>query len=139
MLHYIKTSKSKKHFYMAVKTDMSKAYDKLEWNFIRMAILRYGFHHIWTNWIMQCITTVSYSFIINDASKGQVQPGRGIIQGDPLSPYIFILCSELLSSLCTMDQRNGTLKGIKIVSGAPCFLQMTQCFSVKPMNRMPRP
>ncbi|XP_009117682.2 uncharacterized protein LOC103842769 [Brassica rapa] len=84
-----------------------------------MAILRFGFHPIWTEWIMQCITTVSYSFIINDASRGHVTPGRGIRQGDPLSPYLFILCSQLLSSLCTMGQSKGTLKGIKISSGAP--------------------
>lgn len=76
MLHYLKTSKAKKHFYMAIKTDMSKIYDRLEWDFIKMAILRFGFHPIWTEWIMQCITIVSYSFIINDATRGYVQPGR---------------------------------------------------------------
>ena len=70
---------------------------------------------------MQCVTTVRYSFIINDATRDYVKPGRGIRQGDPLSPYIFILCSELLSSLCNFGQKNGELKGIKIASGAPCI------------------
>lgn len=120
-LHYLKTSKAAKHCYMAVKTDMSKAYDRLEWDFIKLAILRFGVHPIFTEWIMQCISTVSYSFIINDASRGLVLPGRGIRQGDPLSPYIFILCSELLSSLCNLRQRNGKFKGIKIAAEAPCI------------------
>ena len=117
--HYLKKSKVKKHCYMAVKTDMSKAYDRLEWDFIKLAILRFGFHPTFADWIMQCISTVSFSFIINDASRGNVKPGRGIRQGDPLSPYIFIICGELLSSLCNLGQRNGKLKGIALASGVP--------------------
>lgn len=121
ILHYLKTSKASKHCYMAVKTDMSKAYDRLEWDFIQLAMQRFGFHPTLTMWIMQCITTVSYSFIINDATIGFVKPGRGIRQGDPLSPYIFILCSELLTNLCNLGQRNGKLRGLKIATGAPCI------------------
>lgn len=74
---------------------------------------------MFAEWVMQCITTVTYSFIINESTRGFVQPGRGIRQGDPLSPYLFILCSELLSSLSNLAQRNGKLRGIKIASGAP--------------------
>lgn len=142
LLHYLKTSKAKKHFYMVVKTDMSKVYDRMEWDITKAAILRFGFHPTWTEWIMQCISTVNYSFIINDATRGNVKPGRGIRQGDPLSPYIFILCSELLSSFFKMGQRNGSLKGIRITSGRHalinCYLQMIQCFFAKLMSRMNR-
>lgn len=51
-LHYLKTSGAKKRCYMAVKTDMSKAYDRIEWEFIRLVIQAMGFHQTWIQWIM---------------------------------------------------------------------------------------
>lgn len=100
-LHYLKTSEAKKKCFMAVKTDMSKAYDRLEWDFIKAAMERMGFHSQWIQWIMQCIITVSYSYLLNGQALGSVIPQRGIRQGDPLSPYLFIICSEVLSGLVT--------------------------------------
>ncbi|XP_009107743.1 uncharacterized protein LOC103833410 [Brassica rapa] len=102
ILHYLKTSDAKKHCYMAVKTDMSKAYDRLEWNFIQ-----------------KCISTVSYSFLVNDTALGEVIPSRGIRQGDPLSPYVLILCGEVLSGLCRAGQTSGALTGVKIGHRCP--------------------
>ena len=99
---------------MAVKTDMSKAYDQIEWVFVRMVLERLGFHPIWINWIMQCITTVSYSYLLNGSTQGLVNPERGLRQGDPLSPYIFILCSKVLSGLCTKAHQENNLTGINI-------------------------
>ncbi|KAL1208232.1 putative mitochondrial protein [Cardamine amara subsp. amara] len=119
VLHYLKNSKAEKHCSMAVKTDMSKAYDILEWDFIKRVLTRFGFQEKWINWIMQCITTVSYSYLINDNPQGLVIPGRGIRQGDPLSPYVFILCSEVLSGLCRNAQLNGNLSGIKVARNCP--------------------
>lgn len=52
ILHYLKSSKAQRHCYMAIKTDMSKAYDRLEWDFVETTLLRFGFHPIWVNWIM---------------------------------------------------------------------------------------
>ena len=61
VLQYLKTSQAEKWCPMAVKTDMSKAYDRIEWEFISQVFKRLGFHDTWTQWLMQCITTVSYS------------------------------------------------------------------------------
>ena len=66
VLHYLKVSGATKHCTMAVKSDISKAYDRLEWSFIREVLERMGFHHTWVNWMLQCISTVSYSFLINN-------------------------------------------------------------------------
>jgi len=78
-----------------------------------------SFHQKWVEWIMQCITSVSYSFLLNGAAQGSVKPQRGIRQGDPLSPYIFILCSEVLSGLCQKAQQNGDLLGVRVAKGSP--------------------
>lgn len=119
VLHYLKNSKAEKQFSMAIKTDMSKAYDRLEWDFIKMVLSKLNFHPMVINWIIQCISTVTYTFIINGATRGYVKPGRGIRQGDPLSPYLFILCSEVLTGLCAEAQSTGRMKGISIASNCP--------------------
>lgn len=119
VLHFLKVSGAKKHCSMAVKTDMSKAYDRVEWSFIQTVLKRLGFHSAWIGWIMQCISTVSYSFLVNDSPRGRVVPLRGIRQGDPLSPYIFILCSEVLSGLCKRAHVSGQLPGIKVARESP--------------------
>lgn len=68
---------------------------------------------------MQCVRTVSYSYLLNGAAQGSVNPQRGIRQGDPLSPFIFILCSEVLSGLCKKAQDEQKLTGIKVGKQSP--------------------
>lgn len=119
VLHYLKSSKAEKYYSMAIKTDMSKAYEKLEWEFIRMVLEKMNFHPTLITWIMQCITSVSYTFIINGAAREYVKPGRGIRQGDPISPYLFILCNEVLTGLCSNAQCKGLLKGVSIATHCP--------------------
>ncbi|WZZ22713.1 hypothetical protein YC2023_124100 [Brassica napus] len=119
VLHYLKTSKAEQRCAMAVKTDMSKAYDRLEWEFIALVLNRLGFHQNLINCIMHCINSVTYSFLINGLPRGKIVPSRGIRQGDPLSPYIFIMCSEVLSGLCNRAQGNGLLQGLRVARGSP--------------------
>ena len=119
VLHYLKTSEVEKHCSMAVKTDISKAYDRLEWPFIRQVLERLGFDSIWVNWVLQCISTISYSFLIDNEVVGEVRPQHGIRQGDPLSPYIFILCGEVLSGLCKKAQQDGQLTGVRVSNNSP--------------------
>lgn len=78
-----------------------------------------GFHETWITWAMECVSSVSYSFLVNGTPQGQVLPSRGLRQGDPLSPYLFILCTEVLSGLCRRAQEDGSLKGIKVARGSP--------------------
>lgn len=118
-LHFLKRSGAVKHCSMAVKTDMSKAYDRLEWNFIDAVLKRFGIQDKFRGCIMRCISSVTYSILLNGDAQGMITPTRGIRQGDPLSPYIFILCSEVLSGLCFVAQRQGRLAGVRIARGCP--------------------
>ena len=95
IMHYFKKKKGETG-YMAVKLDMEKVYDRLEWEFIEAILTRLGFHSKWIGWVMEYISTMSYYVLINGSPKGKIYPSRGIRQGDLLSPYIFIICVEFL-------------------------------------------
>lgn len=119
ILHFLRQSGAKKYVSMAVKTDMSKAYDRIEWGFLQEVLKRLGFHDVWVAWIMECVSSVSYSFLINGGPQGRVKPSRGLRQGDPVSPYLFILCTKVLSGLCNKALLNGSLPGIKVARNCP--------------------
>ncbi|KAL5552000.1 hypothetical protein UlMin_002176 [Ulmus minor] len=111
-LHAIKRQKTKKNF-LALKLDMAKAYDRVEWGFIYKIMNKLGFSEVWTNKIMACISSVSYSFQFNGQRVGHLIPSRGLRQGDPLSPYLFLLCGEGLSSLLHHYEQSGLIQGLR--------------------------
>lgn len=84
---------------MAIKLDMSKAYDIIKWVFLKAMLERMGFCVQWINLVMACITSVSYNIVHGNHNVGPIIPSRVIRQGDPLSPYLFLICAEGLSVL----------------------------------------
>ena len=117
LMHYLEHKREGKESFMAVKLDMSKTYDRVEWVFIEKVIERMGFHEKWVSIIMQCISTVSYSILRNGVAYGCIKPTRGICQGVPLSPYLFLLCAEGFSSMICQAARRQMLSGVLICRG----------------------
>ena len=103
---------------------MSKAYDRVEWDFLKRIMLRMGFHESWVNLIMECISTVQFKILHEGKEFGPIIPQRGLRQGDPLSPYLFIICIEALSSLIQAKERYGQIHGSKVARGAPTILHL---------------
>jgi hypothetical protein len=86
----------------------------MEWNFILAILSKLGFHPTWINWIRLCITSPSFSILLNGSPHCHFKPGRGLRQGDPLSPFLFILGSEVISWLLLRQESCGLVSGIKI-------------------------
>ena len=119
LLHYLNHKTVRQEGYMAVKLDMSEAFDRVEWGFIKRVMEKLGFCSKWVSLIMQYITSVSYSVLINRAAYGNIIPSKGLHQGDPLSPSLFLLYAEGLSAIIHEAARNHLLTGISISRSCP--------------------
>ena len=104
---------------MAIKLDMSKVYDRVEWAFVENIMRKLGFAERWISLLMECICTIQYLVLIDGVPKGFITSTRGIRQGNPLFLYVFLLCAEGLSALFHQASVSGHLKGIQSCRGGP--------------------
>jgi hypothetical protein len=98
---------------------MKKAYDRVEWCYLRVIMLKLGFHQLWVDMIMRLVSSVSFAVLFNGECLENFYPSRGIRQGDPVSPYLFVLAAECLSCLLKSRIQSSDLKGIKVAPTAP--------------------
>lgn len=95
-IHYLKNRKGKQGS-CALKVDMAKAFDRVEWAYLDAVMLALGFSENWRPLVMKCVTSLSFSVRVNGFYSQVFYPTRGIRQGDPISPYLFLLCAEGLT------------------------------------------
>jgi hypothetical protein len=96
------------------KLNLEKAYNHVNWEFLLYMLQRYGFGERWRAWIKFCVSTIKFSILVNGAPTGFLQSSPGIMQGDPLSPLLFVVVMEALSRMLNASMLQGLLSGFSV-------------------------
>uniref|UniRef100_A0A2N9IAI6 Reverse transcriptase domain-containing protein n=1 Tax=Fagus sylvatica TaxID=28930 RepID=A0A2N9IAI6_FAGSY len=99
---------------MLCKLDIEKAYDHVNWNFLLYMLRRCGFSERWRHWIYTCVSTARFSVLVNGRAHGFFSSSRGLRQGDPLSPLLFIIVMEALSRMLSRAVSGGYISGFSV-------------------------
>ena len=118
-LHSIHTAKDERSKFCAYKMDLSKAYDRVDWGFLEKVLLKLGFQSQWVQRIMSCISSVCYTVRFNGVPSASFTPTRGLRQGDPLSPFLFLFVADGLSTLLQKKVQDRSLQDLKVCRGTP--------------------
>ncbi|KAK2367897.1 hypothetical protein QL285_081140 [Trifolium repens] len=118
MLHTMTRMRSRVGFF-AIKVDLSKAYDRLSWEFINRVLIEVNLPAVMTNVIMNCITSIQSNVLWNGSRSDYFTPQCGVRQGDPMSPYLFVLCMDKLSHLIEESIESGKWKPMRAGRNGP--------------------
>jgi hypothetical protein len=123
-IHAIQRGAGGREEFCAYKLDLSKAYDHVDWGFLKSLLEKLGFQSKWVQWIMTCVSSVRYTVRFNGAPLVPFAPSHGLRQGDPLSPYIFLLVADGLSVLLKHFEQQGRLEGLRVSHRAPSITHL---------------
>ena len=118
IMHRINQKRNENEGWMAMKLDMSKVYDRVEWAYLEEIMRKMGFQEKWISLSMMCVKTMSFSILINGELRGKIIPTRGLRQGDLISLYLLLLCAEGLSASFRDEVKMGKIKGVSVCRGA---------------------
>eukprot|EP00253_Pinus_taeda_P028075 PITA_28075 len=110
---------SRKAAGMLMQLDLSKAYDKVSWTYLESILDAFVFRKPWIKWILALIKSPRYSILVNGTPSTPFSPSRGIRQGDPLSPFLFVILMEGLSTLIAKRKEYGQIKGLQPIRSCP--------------------
>ncbi|XP_026420639.1 uncharacterized protein LOC113316707 [Papaver somniferum] len=99
------------------KIDLEKAFDNVKWSLVDEVLQQMGFGQIWRMWIKGCIEKIPFSILVNGSSCGKFISEKGLRQGDPLSPFLFLLVSEVLNIMFSKASRAGKVGGFIVKNG----------------------
>lgn len=105
--------------FMGIKIDLGKAYDRVEWSVHNQVMGCLGFQQEFSNLILKYMKTTRYSILLNSSPFGYFEAERGLRQGDPLSPALFMIFLNILSRLLAKAEDNGLISGLKYLVQAP--------------------
>ena len=111
VVHWLKQRKREG---VLLKLDFQKAYDTIDWKALELILSAMGFGRKWIKWIKQCVSSASISILINGAPTKPFRMQRGLRQGDPLSPFLFLLVAEALNRMFMRAVDLQQLRGLKI-------------------------
>ena len=115
MVNFNETKGGKKGF-LGIRLDFLKAYDKMEWSFLKAMLKAFGFNEKFINLVLQRLPTVNFTLLMNGGIASSFTPQRGLRQGDPIFHFLFILGCEVLMRLINRELSNGNLRGVKVAS-----------------------
>ncbi|CAL1355748.1 unnamed protein product [Linum trigynum] len=118
VLHTLRKKKGKKGG-IVMKIDLEKAYDRLRWDFLRDTLKEIGLPSSWISCIMYCVENNKMRLLWNGDLSQTITPTRGVRQGDPLSPYLFVLCMERLSHRIDRAIQEKQWKPLRLSPGGP--------------------
>ncbi|CAJ2656345.1 unnamed protein product [Trifolium pratense] len=107
-------AKRRKDNCLLLKVDFERAYDTVNWNFLEYMMRRMGFAQRWLKWMRACIFTSFMSVLVNGSPTADFVVGKGLRQGDPLSPFLFLIVAEGLTRLMQKAVDNGNYHGFKV-------------------------
>ena len=108
--------KKEKKSGVLVKVDFEKAYDSVNWKFLYYMLGRLGFSYVWVNWIKACLESASVFILVNGSPTEEFKPKRGLRQGDPLTPFLFLIVAEGLTGLMRKAKSVGIFKDVEVGS-----------------------
>jgi hypothetical protein len=110
----IDLAKRRKDECLLFKVDFERAYDSVNWGFLEKMMIKMGFSEGWLKWMRACIFESSMSILVNGSPTGDFTVGRGLRQGDPLSPFLFLIVAEGLAGLVRRAVEIGNFKGYQV-------------------------
>ena len=114
IMDILRKLKGRKGSFGALKIDMKKAYDTVSWNFLKVVLTAMNFSQQWMNWMMECVTSVQFTLLVNGSRSKSFKPCKGLRQGDPLSPYLFLMCVNVLSLSLQKAKYDKLINGVKV-------------------------